>query len=157
MSQEHHWESYEKVAKYLLDKIRDRFDIEKVEGKQVVEGHRSGTKYVIDAKGVRNGKEGFIIIECRRYTTSRQNQEKIGALAYRIFDTGAIGGILVSPLGFQAGAEKIAGAENIHSVLLDENSTTENYVLRFLNEIMIGVTEHIGIEEKATVKIIDCS
>ena len=55
--------------------------------------------------------EGFVIIECRRYTKSRQSQEKIGGLAYRILDTGARGGILISPLGMQEGASKIADVE----------------------------------------------
>jgi hypothetical protein len=42
-------------------------------------------------------------------------------LAYRIIDTGADGGILVSPLGLQEGAERVAAAENIISVRLNED------------------------------------
>jgi hypothetical protein len=96
---------------------------------------------------------GFIIIECRRYTTSRQNQEKVGALAYRIIDTGARGGIIVSPLGLQCGAEIIARNENIINVLLNEDSTKESYVLSFLNEIMIGLLDRVSVSEKISVQI----
>src|SRR6266540_4597206 len=126
------WESYEEVAAYLLDQIATEFDLERFEGKQSVTGNRSGTEWEIDAKGVSENNEIFFIVECRRYTTSRQNQERLGSLAYRIIDTGAKGGILVSPLGLQEGASKIARAENIHSIILDANSTTTEYVLRFL-------------------------
>jgi hypothetical protein len=72
------------------------------------------------------------------YTTSRQNQDRVGGLAYRIIDTGAQGGILVSPLGLQEGASKIAKAENIYSVILDAGSTTTEYVLRFLEKTRYG-------------------
>lgn len=75
--------------------------------------------------------EGFIIIECRMYTTSKLKQEDVGALAYRIIDTGAAGGIVVSPLGLQEGAAKVAAAENIQTVYMDEDSTTTDYFLRF--------------------------
>jgi len=135
------WASYEEVAAYLLNRFRDKFGLESVEQKQSVQGNKSGTTYEIDAKGISKGNEGFVIIECRRYTKSRQNQEKIGSLAYRILDTGASGGILVSPLGMQEGASKIAATENIVSVILDEQSTKHSYVLKFLNEVMIGLPD----------------
>ena len=37
-------------------------------------------------------------------------------MAYRISDTGAEGGIIVSPLGVQEGGKKIAETENIVTV-----------------------------------------
>lgn len=82
--------------------------------------------------------EIFFIVECRRYTTSRLNQEKLGALAYRISDVGANGGIIVSPLGLQEGATKLAEAENIYNVILDQNSTRTEFLLKFLGEIRAG-------------------
>lgn len=133
------WESYEEVATYLLNQCANKFGLDRVEGKRSIKGQRSNTEYEIDAKGVRENNEGFIIIECRRYTTSRQNQEKIASLAYRIIDTGADGGIIVSPLGIQQGAAKIASAENIINVQLAENSTPREFSLSFLNKIMVGI------------------
>ncbi|WP_411153065.1 restriction endonuclease [Streptomyces sp. A30] len=79
-------------------------------------GKRSGTEWEIDGKGVKVGDEGFVIIECRRYTTSKQKQEQVAGLAYRIIDTEADGAIIVSPLGLQEGAAKVAEAENIRTV-----------------------------------------
>jgi len=133
------WESYEEVAVYLLNQFAKEFGLERVEGKQRIKGQRSGTEWQIDAKGVRENNEGFLIIECRRYTTSRQNQEKIGALAYRIIDTGAVAGIIVSPLGIQEGAAKIASSEDIINVQLGEDSTSAEYVLSFLRKVMVGI------------------
>ncbi|MFZ1080770.1 MAG: hypothetical protein WAO19_02460 [Candidatus Kryptoniota bacterium] len=135
------WKSYEEVAQYLLDMMADQFGLSKVEGKQGIVGQRSGTTYEIDAKGIAKHGQGFVIIECRRYTTSKQKQENLAALAYRIIDTGAEGGIIVSPLGLQEGGSKIAQSENIVSVRLDENSTTKSYVLQFLNNCFAGFYE----------------
>ena len=125
------WESYEEVAAYLLNEFAEEFGLGRVEGKQFVEGQRSGTQWEIDAKGVREGNQAFVIVECRRYTTSKQSQGKVGELAYRIIDTGADGSILVSPLGLQEGATKIAAAENIISVHLNENSTRHEYLSNY--------------------------
>lgn len=83
------WNNYEEVAAYLLDRNAEKFGLERVEGKQSVYGERSRTNWEIDAKGIKVDGEGFVIIECRRYTTSKQSQERIGALAYKIIDTGA--------------------------------------------------------------------
>ena len=148
------WESYEQVAQFLLDRMAERFGLSYVNGKQKIKGKRSGTTYEIDGKGVLKDREGFVILECRRYTTSRLKQEHMGSLAYRIHDTGAKGGIIVSPLGLQKGARIIAKAENLVSVRLDENSTTKKYVLGFLNMIFDGVTETTEISE-TVVKIVN--
>jgi len=90
------WLSYEELATYLLNRMAKEFGLESVQGKQKIQGKRSGTSWVIDAKGIIEGGGGFFIVECRRYTTSKQNQEKVGGLAYRILDTGANGAILVN-------------------------------------------------------------
>jgi hypothetical protein len=149
------WESYEEVAAYLLDQMASKFGLQRIEGKQPIKGLRSGTEWVIDAKGIKEGdNEAFVIIECRRYTSSKQTQEKVGALAYRILDTGAVGGIFVSPLGLQEGGEKIAKAENISSILLDENSTKKQYILKFLNDWFIGFAVNIHLSAKMTIEVI---
>jgi hypothetical protein len=145
------WSSYEEVATYLLNEFAEKFGLERVEGKQLALGHRSGTIYEIDGKGFCHDGTGFVIVECRRYTTSKQNQEKVGALAYRIIDTGAKGGIIVSPLGLQEGANLIAGKENIVNVLLNKDSTQQGYFLQFLNKIMVGL--HATLNFKASLEI----
>jgi hypothetical protein len=68
---EKEWQTYEKVAQYLLDRFRETFKLECVEGKQKIPGRCSGTSWEIDAKGILEEGSGFLIIECRRYTTSK--------------------------------------------------------------------------------------
>ena len=149
--------TYEEVATYLLNQFAKEFGLAKVEGKQKIAGIRSGTQWKIDAKGVREGNEGFVIIECRRYTTSKQNQEKLGGLAYRIIDTCAEGGILVSPLGMQEGASKIATGENIVDVRLDANSTQYYFSMQFLKKLMVGLSEGVVLGDSVTAEVVrDC-
>ncbi|MCW5199019.1 restriction endonuclease [Desulfobulbus sp. F4] len=152
MPEKKSWKSYEEVAAYLLNKFAEHFGLECVEGKQLVPGE-SGTDWEIDAKGVANNGDGFLIVECRRYTTSRLDQESIAGLAFRIQDTGAQGGIVVTPLDLQAGAKKVAAYKNIHHVKLSPDSTTSVYVLRWLKEIFIGLPPAIcGMKASLTIR-----
>ena len=134
------WRTYEAVAAYILGLIKSDLGLAAVEGKQKLVGHQSGTEWEVDAKGVSIEGEGFVIIECKRTPTAKQSQETLGALAYRIQDTGAVGGIVVSPEGLQVGAQKVASAENIVHVEIDANSTPENFCARFLNNLFVGMT-----------------
>jgi len=149
------WESYEEVGTYLLNQFAVKFGLDRVEAKKNIHGHRSGTSWEIDARGIRQGNDGFVIVEFRRYTKSRQNQEKMGGLAYRIVDTGAKGGLIVSPLGLQEGAEKIAVAENIVNVILHENCDRHEYMMKFLNKVMIGVHDVIRMTETVEIEVKD--
>ena len=108
------WRTYEEVAAYLLNRFAKEFGLKTVEGKQKIQG-QSGAWWEIDAKGIREGNEA-IIVECRRHTTEKLKQEELGGVAFRVIDIGATGGITVSPLGLQEGAEKVAAAKNIISV-----------------------------------------
>jgi len=137
------WQNYEEVAQYLLNQFASKFGLVYVEGKQKISGYESGTEWEIDAKGIGEDQSIFLIVECRSYKSSRQSQEKIGAIAYKIRDTGATGAIVVSPLGLQEGASRVARANNIHSVILNHNCTTSDYILRFLNEVHVGLTGQV--------------
>jgi len=147
------WHSYEEVAQYLLNQFAEHFKLGRVEGKQIVPG-ASGTEWEIDAKGINSHGEGFLIVECRRYTKSRLNQESMAALAFRIQDTGAQGGIVVSPLELQSGAKKVAAYSNVQHVTLDPKSTTSDYMMRFLNQIFMGVSETITATDSVYIQII---
>ena len=144
------WQSYEEVAAYILNKFADEFGLSHVDGKQSLKGLRSGTNWIIDAKGFCEDNEGFVIIECRRYTSSKQNQEKVGGVAYRILDTGAKGGIIVSPLGLQSGAQRIAKAENILTVQLENDCTPTEFSMQFLNKIFVGFHDSIPLSDSNT-------
>lgn len=145
------WETYEQVAGYLLDTLAGKFGLERVEGRQKLLG-KSGMNWTIDAKGVRVGGGGIVVIECRRYTTSRIKAEDMGALAYRIGDVGASGGIVVTPIGVQEGGQLIAEREGIKTVHLDADSTTTDYVLRFLDSVFIGTADEVGITDTFTAE-----
>ena len=70
-------------------------------------------------------------------------------MAYTIIDTGAQGGIIVSPLGLQKGAEKVAAAANVVNVILNENCDRYEYIMKFLNKLMIGVLDSINTFKEA--------
>ena len=139
------WERYEQTAQYLLNEFATDFGLGMVEGKQIVPAV-SGTEYEIDAKGVKIDGSGFLIVECRR-RNARVDQEAVGALAYRINTTGAQGGILVTPHQLQEGARKVAKYESIHHVILDKDSTTEAYVVEFLDKVIMGFSGSIGVSD----------
>jgi len=145
------WKTYEEVATYLLDKFASEFGLSKVEGKQEVKG-KTGATWEIDAKGVKEGGKGFIVVECKRHIDSKQPQATIGSLAFSITDTGASGGIIVSPLGLQKGAQIVADAKNIINVTLDVNSTPNEFGMKFLNKIMIGKCENVTLKEEIVVE-----
>jgi hypothetical protein len=74
--------------------------LERVEGKQTLVGE-SGADWEIDAKGLEAESGAIVVVECRRYTTSRIKQGAVAQLAWTIDDLGAPGGIVVTPIGVQ--------------------------------------------------------
>lgn len=149
------WERYEGVARDLLSRFRQDFSLERVEPKQQIAG-RSGTSWEIDAKGVREGENSAVmLIECRQYRSKRLNQEAVAGLAYRIIDTGASGGIIVSPLPLQDGAKKVAEASNIIHVQLRPDSTAEDFALAFFDKILVGISDRVGMSDRVTAVLAD--
>jgi hypothetical protein len=144
------WHDYEQVAQYLLEQFASHFGLGRVEGKQVLPG-ASGTEWEIDAKGIRADGGGIVLIECRRYTTSKLSQESLAAIAFRISDTGAQGGITVSPFDLQKGAKLVAAHANVAHVTLRPGSTTTEYVMRFLDRVFVGL--HAEVKVKSSLKI----
>ncbi len=144
------WRTYEEVAEYLLEQFASHFGLGHVEGKQVVP-EASGTSWEIDAKGIKADGGGIVLIECRRHTRSKLSQEQLSGLAFRIIDTGAQGGITVSPLDLQKGAKLVAANANIVHVILDPKSTTTEYVMKFLNNVFVGL--HAEVKGKGSLKM----
>lgn len=141
------WLTYEKVAIDILGRIKEELGLSGVEGKQPAAGS-SGTDWELDAKGLKDESGAFVIIECRRYTKSKLKQAAAASLAWCIQDTGAVGGIIVSPLGLQEGAVKVAAAANIKAVTLNADATPQQFVLSFLNNFFIGI---VGVEARGQV------
>ncbi len=136
----------------------EHFGLGRVEGKQIVAG-TSGTRWEIDAKGLRRDDEGFVIVECKRYTKQGVSQEKIAGLAFRIQDTGAAGAIVVSPLPLQSGAKIVAESQGITHIQLSDDSTTTDYVLRFLERTFYGVSleEKVHLQDRCDATVIRAS
>lgn len=152
--QEKAWQSYEQVAAYVLKQLRERLGLSDIEGKQTVLGEKTGTEWEIDAKGIRESDNTFLIIECRRHTKSRLSQEQVAAIAYRISDIGAAGGITVSPLPLQQGAELVAKAEKIKHVQLDPDSTYERWKAQIEETIHFGLIEKVSISFTESVSFV---
>ena len=138
------WRSYEELAQHIIKELAAEFGLDDVEGKQALPGV-SGTNWEIDAKGIKSGNTGIVIIECKRYTGRSIEQSKMATIAYQMKDIGAVGGITVSPLEPQEGAKILAAHENITHMILDPNSTLENYFVKFLNKAFAKITETIAI------------
>ena len=151
---ERKWQSYEEVANYLLNQFAAHFGVGHFESKQVVPG-ASGTSWELDAKGCSAGGSTFLVVECKRHTKSGINQAITAALAWEIQDVGAKGGLLISPVGLQTGARKVANASNIVEVVMSENSTTQDYMMRFLNQVCIGYTESAVVSDSFSVTVHD--
>jgi hypothetical protein len=137
-------DTYEEVAQHILNMCADEFGLDAFEGKQKLVGN-CGTAWQIDGKGVRFWDGAIVVVECRRHTTSRQSQEKMAALAWRIDDLNAAFGIIVSPFDIQEGAKLVADAGRIERVTLTPDSTKESFCLGFLDKLKVvaGITMFI--------------
>jgi hypothetical protein len=149
------WSAYEDAARKVLADLRQTLGLSKVEGKQSLAG-ASGTDWEIDAKAWRDESDGFLVIEVRRHTKSRLKQEDVAAIAYRIQDVGASGGIVVSPLPMQKGANLVAAIADIAHVRLSPESTTESYIAEFMGKRFLGasITEAANAQATCDAEIV---
>jgi hypothetical protein len=148
------WETYEEVARYLLEKMGDTLGLglESVAGKQKLVGE-SGAEWEIDGKGVTADAGAIVAIECRRYTTSKLKQKDMAALAWTISDVGASGGIVVTPIGVRGGGQIVAKSASIEVVHLDADASTTDYVLKFLEKVVAGRSAKLSGTGTLTVKV----
>ena len=149
------WQNYEEVARAVLHNLRQHLGIADVTGYKDLPGN-SGTSWRVEGTATKTDDGGLLIIECRRHTSQGLSQESLGGLAFRITDTNGVGGIIVTPLALQKGAELVANSQNIAHVRLEPWSTSENYLAEFMGTHFHHVTEHVGItfSEKLTVRVI---
>lgn len=131
------WKDYEHVARQVLSDLRQKLGILEVEGNQALVG-TSGAVWNVEGKAFMANGSSFLVIECRRYTTKRLNQEAVGGFAYRIHDVGGTGGLLVSPLPLQKGAKFVAKASNVLHVRLEPWSTSDDYLVEILGRSLHG-------------------
>jgi hypothetical protein len=146
------WQTYEEVARQILDEHREFFGLSRVEGKQDVSA-MNGTTYEIDVVGYRKGEESLVLFECRDYN-KRLNQEAVGGIAYRIHVVGAESGYIVTPIGLQSGAQLVADYEKIGLITIPRGSSAEEYVIRFIHNVFVKVPEHADFRDEAKAEIV---
>jgi hypothetical protein len=129
---------YEEVTRAILDTCKKQLGYKKVEPKGDHAGE-TGTSWEIDATCYLEATDDKILVECRRHTTSKIDQEQVGGLVFRIQDTGAEGGLFVTPLGYQEGAKLVAKAKKVRLATLNADATEEEYILEVAEKLFHGV------------------
>ena len=149
------WLIYETAAKTVLEQIREALGVATVKGKQIVDG-KSGTRWELDARAVQDDGQNFLVVEVRRYTTNGLKQEDLAALAFRIGDVGASGGIVVSPLPLQRGAELVAKAAGIEHVRLSADSTPTDYLAEYMGRRFLGasIVESVNLTDSCDAVVV---
>jgi hypothetical protein len=144
------WQDYEQVSRHILEQMNEVFELglKRVEGKQRLLGI-SGVVTEIDAKGVKLD-DGTVIIECRQ-KSKRLDLDAVRAIAYKIKDLGGSEGIIVSPLKLQKGGSVLAAYENIKHVILERNSTTTDFRVQFLDQVVFG--RSVALHASGTLKV----
>ena len=121
------WEDYENAAGQIITDMRDALGLARPEGAQRVAGP-TGTQWELDTRSWLEGRDGFLVIEGRQYS-SPLKQESRAAMAWRI-QADSDGGITASVLS--APAETPATA-SVEQMLLNDDSTANNYMAEFLS------------------------
>ena len=121
------WENYMNAARQVITDMRDALGLARPEGAQRVAGP-TGTQWELDTRSWLEGREGFLVIEGRQYS-SPLKQESRAAMAWRI-QADSDGGITASVLS--APAETPATA-SVEQMLLNDDSTANNYMAEFLS------------------------
>lgn len=153
MSSQKRWEKYEEVTKQLLNDVRDYLGLDRIEGKQKVKGNISGIEWEVDVVAYNIDDDKFVLVECRQRSKSTLSQESLAGFAYKIKDTNADYGIIVTTIGLQEGAKKVAKAEKITEIKLDYNSTSENYIAQITNQIFVKITDKIVLSDSIEIEV----
>ena len=151
------FEIYESVSVILLSRFKRVLEFKRVEGKQRAFG-ASGTRWQLDAKVFKRNRAVFLIVEVKRHTKKKISQAIVGSLVAAIRDTGAVGGLVVSPHGMQKGATMLAKANNIKAVQLTADSTSTDYLMESCQNAWRGISETIPpVRDSALITMIDSS
>ena len=132
------WEDYDNAARQIITDMRDALGLARPEGAQRVAGP-TGTQWELDTRSWLEGRDGFLVIEGRQYS-SPLKQESRAAMAWRI-QADSDGGITASVLS--APAETPATA-SVEQMLLNDDSTANNYMAEFLSRRFRDVAAGAG-------------
>ncbi|MBN1136744.1 MAG: restriction endonuclease [Anaerolineae bacterium] len=109
------WRAYERAMfNDLYYRFRSPAYVVKPDIRDIV-GRLSLAKRQVDVAVFHSNDMGkpFLIVECKRYTTTKLDVNDVGEFVSRFEDTGAEHGVLVSPLGFSLAAQNLAKAKGV--------------------------------------------
>ena len=132
------WEDYDNAARQIITDMRDALGLARPEGAQRVAGP-TGTQWELDTRSWLEGREGFLVIEGRQYS-SPLKQESRAAMAWRI-QAGSDGAITASVLSAPA---ETPATTSVEQMLLNDDSTANNYMAEFLSRRFRDVAAGAG-------------
>ena len=130
---------YEWVTRRIFHDLREYLGIDRMSSDRTKHVGTSGAEWTVDASCYRIEDDTLVILECRRKTNSKVEQEEVGGLAYRFMDIGADMAYMVTPIGFQKGAQKVANANKINMVTLNADATDTEYILAVADQLFRGL------------------
>lgn len=134
------WERYEDVARQVIDDIKSHLGLSLVNEDKIEFKKKDGGKCEIDISAYDMSDGKLVLVESRKKNKSL-NQEEVHGFAYRIQQTGAKRGIIVTTIGLQQGAQIAADGAKITLIRLNEGSTKEEYVAKITQQIFLKITD----------------
>lgn len=143
MQKKHKWESYEDVARQLIDDIKEQLGLCRVNEGKFLFPKSDGGECEIDVSAYDISNEKLVLVECKR-KKRRLSPEEIHGFAYRIQQTNAKRGIIVTTIGLQKGARIAADAAKITLIILNGESTIDEYIARITQKLFLKTTDHFN-------------
>jgi hypothetical protein len=155
MSMVENWRNYEDAARKIIGKLnsmKDELRIEKITDKQKIKG-KSGEEWEMEimASDSESGKP--ILLECKCWAKPIP-RDVIVSLAYKIKDVGGERGFIITTIGLQKGAKKIAELENIEIIKLNYDATADRFDLVLPNRGQHHLGVHAVGKFKDEVKMV---
>lgn len=144
------WKNFEDVFRAILAMHMNFFELEKVEPtSKPVPGHaRKFKPWAIDVVGYRKGTKRLVLFEVKRRGRNVEPEQAAG-FAYRILDTEAEAGYIVTTMGrdLSSGAKEIADYEKIGHIQVEKDSTPDDYTMKIADNMFVGVTDTVKVSE----------
>jgi hypothetical protein len=137
------WETYEDVARQLINDIKSYLGLSMVNPDKKKFPKKDGGRCEIDVSAYNMSDGKLVLVECRK-ENRRLIQEEVHGFAYRIQQTNAMRGIIVTTIGLQEGGVIAANGAKIQTIKLDPSSTLDNYIAQFIGFLAIKLTDSFG-------------
>ncbi|MEH2402937.1 restriction endonuclease [Nostoc sp.] len=134
------WETYEDVARQLIDDIKFHLGLSLVNEDKRKFKKNDGGECEVDVSAYDMSDEKLVLVECRK-KKEPLSQEEVHGFAYRIQQTNAKRGIIVTTIGLQQGARIAADGAKIALIRLDGNSAKQEYIAKITQQIFVKVTD----------------